>query len=334
MPDGSLARVLPPAIPPPSAPAGPVRRYAVPGLIASALHAGALAPFLWPSDPAPAPLAVDAVEIAPVPEAMAPERASATGATEAIDAAPPEPPEVPQVPPDPAEETPLPETLRSEALLAPMEAALPSDVDVDAAAVPDPVGATPPPEPVAKAPTPEPVAAAPPEEEALIPPAEAIRPDPPAERVAAVPSLPLPPPDVARPAPIRPPPRPPSRAPARSAPAEAPSVSAAAAPAAPAPVVRRPPPSYIDTLLAALDRHKEYPAEARWRRAEGVAVLRFAMRRDGTVVAWRIVQTSGHGDLDAAVVRMIQRASPLPPLPPELAGDPVELVVPVRFALR
>lgn len=332
MPEGSLARVLPPAVPPPSAPAGPVRRYAMPGLIASALHAGALAPFLWPSDPAPAPLAVDAVEIAPVPEAMAPEQATAASVAEAIDAAPPEPAEVSNVPPDPAAEAPLPETLRSDAPPAPVEAALPADVD--AAAAPEPVAATPPPEPVAEAPTPAPVAAAPPEEVALIPPAEAIRPEPQVERVAAAPPLLPPPPDVARPAQIRPPLRPPSRAPARAAPAEAPSASAAAAPAASAPVVRRPPPSYIGALLAALDRHKEYPAQARWRRAEGIAVLRFAMRRDGTVVAWRIVQTTGHDDLDAAVVRMIQRASPLPPPPPELAGDPVDLVVPVRFSLR
>jgi periplasmic protein TonB len=34
------------------------------------------------------------------------------------------------------------------------------------------------------------------------------------------------------------------------------------------------------------------------------------------------------------VERMIRRASPLPAPPPELAGDPVELVVPVRFSLR
>jgi protein TonB len=92
--------------------------------------------------------------------------------------------------------------------------------------------------------------------------------------------------------------------------------------------------SYIGALLAALDRHKEYPSAARWRRAEGVAVLRFAMRRDGTVVGWQITRSSGHGDLDAAVAEMIRRASPLPPPPADLAGDPVELTVPVRFSLR
>nr|WP_264185821.1 TonB family protein [Roseicella aerolata] len=87
-------------------------------------------------------------------------------------------------------------------------------------------------------------------------------------------------------------------------------------------------------MLAALERHKEYPSEARWRRAEGTAVLRFAMRRDGTIIGWRIERSSGHEVLDTAVERMIRRASPLPAPPPELAGDPVELSVPVRFSLR
>ena len=63
-------------------------------------------------------------------------------------------------------------------------------------------------------------------------------------------------------------------------------------------------------------------------------MLRFAMHRDGTVTGWRIKRSSDHEMLDAAVERMIRRASPLPAPPPELAGDPVELSVPVRFSLR
>jgi protein TonB len=58
------------------------------------------------------------------------------------------------------------------------------------------------------------------------------------------------------------------------------------------------------------------------------------MRRDGTVASYRIERSSGHEDLDASVLEMIRRAAPLPRPPPELPGDPVELVVPVRFSLR
>jgi protein TonB len=96
----------------------------------------------------------------------------------------------------------------------------------------------------------------------------------------------------------------------------------------------RPPPSYLGALLAALERHKEYPAEARARRIEGTALLRFAIRRDGTVTSWRIEQSSDSAILDTSVERMITRASPLPPPPENVPGDPVELTVPVRFRLR
>jgi periplasmic protein TonB len=152
-------------------------------------------------------------------------------------------------------------------------------------------------------------------------------------------ATPPPPPPVPQPVRVAPPPRPAQRpaqpAPPHAAPVEAPSEApAAAAPTPPASAVRRPPPSYIGLLLAALDRHKEYPAAARWRRAEGIALLHFSLRRDGSVASWRLERSTGQADLDAAVEQMIRRASPLPAPPEDLPGDPVELVVPVRFSLR
>ena len=75
-------------------------------------------------------------------------------------------------------------------------------------------------------------------------------------------------------------------------------------------------------MLAVLNRHKGYPSAARWRREEGIAPLRFSMRCDGTVTAWRIERSSGSQDLDGAVEQMIRRASPLPAPPDELPGDP------------
>ncbi|MDN3568299.1 energy transducer TonB [Paeniroseomonas aquatica] len=187
-----------------------------------------------------------------------------------------------------------------------------------------------PPPPVAEA-MPEPP---PPQEQP--PPVE---PPPPPEELAALP-LPPPPPPPPRPAPRvpvaphRPPvPRPPLPQ-AAEAPAPTPTPAAPAAPAAPARVSGAPSPSYTALLLRALERHRRYPEDARWRRAEGVAVLRFRMARDGTVVGYRIERSTGDNSLDQAVQTMIQNASPLPPPPDELAGNPVELTVPVRFTLR
>jgi protein TonB len=121
---------------------------------------------------------------------------------------------------------------------------------------------------------------------------------------------------------------------AAEAPAAGPSAASPSTAAPRAAASRTPSQGYIGALLAALERHKEYPTQARYRRAEGVALLRFSMRRDGSVSAWRIERTSGDHDLDAAVGQMLRRATPLPPPPADLAGDPIELVVPVRFSLR
>jgi protein TonB len=244
----------------------------------------------------------------------------------------PEPPPVASVL-EAMEIAPVPE------LAAPEAAEAPSFAEAVAAAPPDPVQAAEPPPEIAAAAPPEEVA--PPPQEPPPEPVAAAEPEPvaaepPPEEVAALPPPP-PPAPVAAPPPrpaTRPAPRPPQSAPPAPRAAEAPSAPAAAAAPAPAPTRQAPPPSYVGALLAALERHKAYPGAARWRRAEGTALLRFAMRRDGTVAAWRIERSSGHEDLDLAVAEMIRRASPLPPPPPDLAGDPVELTVPVRFSLR
>jgi protein TonB len=294
----------------PGPPAGLARRFALPALLATGLHLAAALPFVWQPAPSPPPSVVEDVEIASVAEPAAPRAAEAATFAESVAAAPPEPVRATEPPPD-AVEAGQPETL--------------------AAAAPPDTLAPPPPEPLQEARPPEPVEAArPPEPEPL----EAA---PPEEALAALPPPPPPAPPPPRPQaePRRAAPRPAQSAPPAPRPAEAPSApAAAAAPVPPAPAPRRPPPSYVGALLAALERHKTYPEAARWRRAEGVAILRFAMRRDGTVTAWRIERSTGHADLDEAVERMIRRASPLPSPPPELPGDPVELAVPVRFSLR
>ncbi len=95
-----------------------------------------------------------------------------------------------------------------------------------------------------------------------------------------------------------------------------------------------PPPDYLATILARLARYKLYPRAAQLAREEGTVHLRFTIARDGAVLRWSIIQGSGHERLDQAAEQMIERASPLPPLPPTLGGDRLEVTVPVRFALR
>lgn len=94
-----------------------------------------------------------------------------------------------------------------------------------------------------------------------------------------------------------------------------------------------PPPDYLSQLYSALERCKEYPRAAQQRRQQGRAMLRFTIDRSGKVLDYKIEKSTGYDTLDQAVVAMIQRASPLPPMPADMTKDHLELLVPVPFTL-
>jgi protein TonB len=127
------------------------------------------------------------------------------------------------------------------------------------------------------------------------------------------------------------PPAPAAAAPAAAAAASAASVSASAASATPPSTAM---PSFQGVLLAHLQRYKRYPSEARARREQGVAYLRFIMDREGKIASFRLERSAGSSALDQEVLAMIKRAEPLPPIPPEISQVQLELIVPVQFSLR
>ncbi|MBI1205766.1 MAG: TonB family protein [Azospirillum sp.] len=92
--------------------------------------------------------------------------------------------------------------------------------------------------------------------------------------------------------------------------------------------------SWQGALVAHLERHKHYPRAARMRHAQGVARLRFTVDRRGRVLAYALERSSGHPMLDEETLALIRRAEPLPPMPPDMPQHPVELVVPLVYALR
>jgi len=87
-------------------------------------------------------------------------------------------------------------------------------------------------------------------------------------------------------------------------------------------------------LVAWLEKYKRYPRVAQEQRQQGVAYLRFTIDREGKVISSRINKSSGFELLDDEVLALIQRAQPVPSPPPEVAGDRIELLVPVAFSLR
>ena len=94
-----------------------------------------------------------------------------------------------------------------------------------------------------------------------------------------------------------------------------------------------PSPDYLRQLAAYLNSYKSYPFGARRRHEQGTVKLHFVMARDGHVLSFQLVGTSGWADLDDEARSLIQRAQPLPPLPKDYSGETLDLIVPVVFSL-
>ena len=84
-------------------------------------------------------------------------------------------------------------------------------------------------------------------------------------------------------------------------------------------------------LMAHLERRKRYPADARARREEGTAYVRFRIDDSGNVLSVSLSRSSGSSALDQEVLAMVQRASPVPAPP---AGANKTIVAPVMFSIR
>lgn len=91
-------------------------------------------------------------------------------------------------------------------------------------------------------------------------------------------------------------------------------------------------PNWKSQLVAALERQKRYPSEARG--DQGTAQLAFSVDRQGGVHNARVTHSSGSSVLDHEALALVQRAQPLPPPPPEVQGAQIPIVVPIRYNAR
>jgi protein TonB len=147
---------------------------------------------------------------------------------------------------------------------------------------------------------------------------------------------PPPPQEVKQETPKRQEPRPP--APTTSAPQAIPD-QLAAIPAAPMQAQINPTnsnvvPTWKTQIVALLERNKRYPETAQSRREQGVAQVFFSLDRQGRVLESRVVRSSGANALDEEALALLRRAQPFPAPPRELAGDHIDLTVPIRFNLK
>lgn len=92
---------------------------------------------------------------------------------------------------------------------------------------------------------------------------------------------------------------------------------------------------YEQMLSLWLQKHKLYPEEARRRQIQGEAVLRLRIDRRGNIKYFTLEKQTGTIALDRAVLDMVKRANPVPPVPDDYpAGALLEFLVPVIFTLE
>jgi protein TonB len=90
---------------------------------------------------------------------------------------------------------------------------------------------------------------------------------------------------------------------------------------------------YLLRLQVWIARRERYPAEARDKHQEGKGIVGFTIARDGKVTRVWIDQSTGSSLLDQASIATIRDASPVPPLPHDIAGNSVDFYLPVNYTL-
>lgn len=91
--------------------------------------------------------------------------------------------------------------------------------------------------------------------------------------------------------------------------------------------------NYFGELAAWLNRHKDYPADLKKQKIQGVVVVKFTINAVGEIQRMAVKKSSGHQRLDMAALDVLQKANPLPPIPTEMKRDTLTLSLPVDYSL-
>ena len=90
---------------------------------------------------------------------------------------------------------------------------------------------------------------------------------------------------------------------------------------------------YFLQLMAWLNRYKEYPVEMKKKKKQGVVTLQFSINRQGELLDSKVIRSSGYPDLDAAAIRMLKQADPLPRIPGSMRRERLTLAIPIEYSL-
>src|SRR5712671_3065521 len=88
---------------------------------------------------------------------------------------------------------------------------------------------------------------------------------------------------------------------------------------------------YLSRVARQIAQYRIYPASASNNNQGGRVVMRVTVARNGQVLDVKVGTSSGWPAIDAAELETVRKAAPFPPLPSEMPGDPVVLVLPVTY---
>jgi len=92
--------------------------------------------------------------------------------------------------------------------------------------------------------------------------------------------------------------------------------------------------AYKKELLHLIEAHKKYPIRSRRKGHEGVVLVSFVIRKDGSITLVSTSAPSNYVQLDRAATRLVERIGQFKPIPLELQKERWAFEVPIRYALK
>lgn len=90
---------------------------------------------------------------------------------------------------------------------------------------------------------------------------------------------------------------------------------------------------FIDVSTAEYIRRVKYPYNAMRRKIQGTGRIKVEINRNGDVVRWDLIQSTGSDILDREIARVAGEVDRLDPLPPEYPFPRAKLIIPFSFIM-